>query len=342
MLNFPTVLIPLVGHHSLRSRLSDVIARGSLPATLLLHGPPGGGKERLALWIGERLLCAQATAAGEPCGECQHCQYVRRGVHPDLPWVFPVAKPKSWTDSKKVGDDDVKEVYASAIEDRLDGKPPGVWSPVSQSESLFIGVIKSIVRRAILRPAFAARKVIVVGDAHRLISQEGREESSNAFLKLLEEPPPNTTIVLATSNPASLLATIQSRVSRIHVPELPGADRAALDAMGVPTHSDAQANKAAAALLDAARDGAAARYRVAMGIGAAGARGDFSDTLGALSALLHARARDAAERGDTTSADGAARAVAIVEKTKRLAHRNLNPQLLAATLLDEIQPLVAE
>jgi len=79
-------IVPLFGHAQLRERLLDSARRGALPASLLLHGERGVGKQRLALWLGQALLC---TGAGAPCGECQHCRYVQELCHPDLHRFFP-------------------------------------------------------------------------------------------------------------------------------------------------------------------------------------------------------------------------------------------------------------
>ena len=50
-------LISLYGHSSLRKRLARSAGSGRLPSSLLLHGPAGIGKQRLALWLAQLLLC---------------------------------------------------------------------------------------------------------------------------------------------------------------------------------------------------------------------------------------------------------------------------------------------
>jgi DNA polymerase-3 subunit delta' len=107
-------LLPLVGHDALRERLGGQIARGALPASLLFQGAPGVGKQRLALWLGQRLLCESADA---PCGACQHCSYALRGVHPDLRWYFPRPRLK---DSSDVALEEVARDYAEEIAERID------------------------------------------------------------------------------------------------------------------------------------------------------------------------------------------------------------------------------
>ena len=49
-------------------------------------------------------------------------------------------------------------------------------------------------------------KVAIIHEADRM-----RKEAANAFLKTLEEPPPDTYLLLLTTRPYSLLATIRSR-----------------------------------------------------------------------------------------------------------------------------------
>jgi DNA polymerase III subunit delta' len=55
-------IAPLFGHQALRERLLASIARDTLPASLLLVGPRGVGKQRLALWLGQALLCQGGRA----------------------------------------------------------------------------------------------------------------------------------------------------------------------------------------------------------------------------------------------------------------------------------------
>ena len=93
-------IIPLYGHDELRARLLPRIVAGTLPQSLLLHGPAGVGKQRLALWMAQALLC---TSDAPPCGKCRECRYALDLTHPDLTWVFPRPRPKG-------GDDDPDDI----------------------------------------------------------------------------------------------------------------------------------------------------------------------------------------------------------------------------------------
>jgi DNA polymerase III subunit delta' len=364
--------VPLVGHARLRARLIAAVERGSLPASLLLHGPRGVGKQRLALWLAQYLMCSRrghptaeedaGQAAG--CGTCEGCRYAADLRHPDLRWVFPRPRPKD-------ADADPAEVmrqYADAIAERVQAGL--LYAPALGTEGIFVATVRALVHNAMLTPALAARKVLVVGDAERMVPQEGADMAANAFLKLLEEPLADTQLILTSSEPGALLPTIRSRVVAVRVAPVSDEDvgrwvgeprvRAALDAADVPGGDADRVRRAggapgmllasggsgpataARALVDAARTSdAAAGYRVALQQGAAGARGGFTDMLDALGGLLGDRARVAVERGDERAARAAAVAVTAVEGAKARAEGNVSPQLVTAGLVRALRDAAA-
>jgi DNA polymerase-3 subunit delta' len=354
-------LIPLYGHTALRARLRDAVHRNSLPSSLLIHGPRGIGKQRLALWLGQLLLCEKSGSREAPCGACKSCRYALELGHPDLHWFFPRPRLKDAESSlEEIGKD-----YVTALEERLAAK--GLYSPPSGLEGLFIRTVHLIVQRAGITPALGSRKVFVVGDADRMVVQEGTEWAANAFLKLLEEPLPDTTIILTSSEPASLLPTIRSRVVALRAAPLPDAEvKAFLDDPAVRALKDsslpktveerlrvvagapgallsaAQANEAlslANVMIRAAGVGAAERYRLGLAFGASRARGYFSEVLDALTTVLHDRVRERADAGDGDGAQRAARAITVVEEAKLRASGNVSPQLIGSAILREFAEL---
>lgn len=350
-------LVPLFGHEQLQERLRRAAAAGRLPASLLLHGPAGTGKQRLALWLAQTLLCERPEA---PCGACQSCRYSTELTHPDLHWIFPRPRLRDADASM----DEARQDYGEAVAERV--QRGGLYQRPSGAEGIFVASVRMIVHRAGISPAMGRRKVFVVGDAERMVPQEGADMAANAFLKLLEEPPADTTIVLTSSEPGALLPTIRSRVVAVCVPALPAeavqaflrhpivqeglsgdalppdeTARMAL-AAGAPGALIGGAERAAAVeqarrLLEVAdrRDRAAA-LKLAFQQGVSRARGRFSDVLDALVMLQHARARDAVARADPLGAQRAVRAVEAIERAKELAAGNVSPNLVTARLLSHL------
>jgi len=355
-------LVPLFGHDRLRQQFVAAQARGALPASMLLHGPRGVGKQRLALWLGQALLCTGDPP--RPCGRCTQCRYSLELRHPDLQWVFPRPRLKDSDPSLE----DVRDDYAEAIAERLSRH--GLYPPPSGSDGIFVATVRAVVRAAALSPALASRKVFVIGDAERMVSQEGSDQAANAFLKLLEEPPADTTLILTSSEPGALLPTIRSRVISIRVAPVTerevrafasdplvsaqlrtdkvslGVDELVETAVGAPGRLLASSILRDAALqakriLDAATSkDPSLSYRVALTQRSSGARGSFSDSLNALEVLLHHRAREATRTGNAADAAGAAKALELVERAKEQATGNVNPQLLTVGLIRDMAALI--
>jgi DNA polymerase-3 subunit delta' len=355
-------LLPLHGHAALRARFDDAIRRDALPGSLLLQGPAGVGKQRIALWLGQRLLCDGPEP--RPCGSCQHCRYALAGTHPDLHWYFPRPRLKDGDASPSKIEDDFRE----AIGDRLKS---GAYPPPPPEDGIFVSTIRAIVHSAAMAPALAARKVYILGEAERMVLRDGAEEAAGAFLKLLEEPPARATIVLTSSEPGALIPTIRSRLVAVRVAPLGSADasavlaepamRDAIAAAGGPAKPAEQlrvAGGAPGALLSGAEwgdalvrarrmlDAASHRDRreqakTSLLQGSTRARGAFSTSLDALTSLLHERVRAATERGSPRVASATACALDCVEQAKERATGNVNPQLITSELLRQLEGYLA-
>lgn len=352
-------IVPLYGHAELRTIVQGSIARGSLPSSLLLYGPAGVGKQRLALWIAQLLLCEKGAG---PCESCRPCRYVRDVTHPDLHWFFPRPRLKDSNASPA----EIREDLRDAIAERV--SRGGLYPAPAGTEGIFVASIRAIGQTASMAPAMGKRKVFIVGDAERMVPREGSEDAAGAFLKILEEPPADTTIILTSSEVGALIPTIRSRVSGIRVPPVadvevrafladsqvssalkqedvpPSVDERVVLAAGAPGKlfggsAQAEAYGQARKLLAAASGTRRAeRIRLAMAQGTSKARGGYADSLDALSRLLHDRLRSAVQRGDESSALRITHAITEVERTKEQTTGNANPQLLTAVMLMNIAP----
>jgi DNA polymerase III subunit delta' len=342
-------LRPLYGHEALRRRLAGAIASGRLPQALLLEGPLGVGKQRLALWLAQTVLCEGARTEGEPCGACQPCKLVLSLSHPDVHWIVPIEVARKGADAGKqvdLAEEALADEMAARREQPLYHPPLGLASHGIASARL-------LSRQLRLTPAMARHKVFVVGDAERLVAQRANPEAANALLKALEEPPADTVLVLTSSEPEALLPTILSRVVRVRVARLPDsvvtqfaqhelgitAQRAleqrvtsAEGSIGRLLAEDTErgAGPAVEAVLSAARGTPADRYALALRQPPFQARGAFTALLDELLERLRGEARAGRETRAVVAA------MARVLDARELAQGNVNPQLLAAVLVEDL------
>jgi len=348
-------LPPLTGHEGVKTRLAGAHASGRLPQALLLTGPRGVGKQRLALWLAQLIHCEAPTGGPrqEPCGECRPCHLVLSLQHPDVHWFVPLELSKrggAGGGSSTGGGDADKQVdlVADALAEEMAARrEQPLYAPVAGLASHPIAAVRLLLRRLALTPAMGKRKVFIVGDAERLIPQLGTEVAANALLKALEEPPADSVIIVTAADPNALLPTILSRVVLVRVARI--ADSAvtafAQQTLGIKSKDElAQRVMVADGCIgklfatDRPRSGqpdVAARFTEAPLLYALGqvpfqARGGFTDMLDSLAERLRAEAK---RGGDT---EKLVEAISLVMDARDMAQGNVNPQLLAAVLAEAL------
>ncbi len=170
----------IMGHDDVVERLRLALARERLASTFLFVGPPGIGKRAVAEKLAQALLCQEVPARElAPCGTCAACLQVVAHTHPDLTIIDKPADKSFIPLSMFVGDD------AHRMRE-------GLCHDIS------------------LKPFMGGRKVAIIDDADYL-----NEESANCLLKTLEEPPPNSVLILIGTSADKQLPTIRSRAQTI-------------------------------------------------------------------------------------------------------------------------------
>jgi hypothetical protein len=182
-----------------------------------------------------------------------------------------------------------------------------------------IGQIRALQAALRLRVAEGERRVAVIADAEWL-----NQEAQNALLRLLEEPPPGTLLVLVARTSAGLLATVRSRCQRVVFPPAAPARDDEPGRRQLFERFDGLGRASLPSLLDWAEE-----YR--------GVRADVQE---AVERLLEAgsdwvRARVAAklrQPGAETSAELRAHGV-LTSCRQSLVQRNANPQMVVERAL---------
>jgi len=132
-------------------------------------------------------------------------------IHPDVHVLFPYPKD---VDEREVGER--LAMLAQNPYTAIDfTRRPSLSdvSVVSNKQSLYsVERVHSDLHRVLsYRPVEGRYKIAIVTEAERL-----RTEAASSFLKLLEEPGPQTVFILTTWRPDVLLPTILSRCQRVH------------------------------------------------------------------------------------------------------------------------------
>ncbi|WP_461832490.1 DNA polymerase III subunit [Aquifex sp.] len=175
--------------------LENLLKLGRIPGGLLFYGKEGSGKTYTAFEFTKGVLCLKGEVWG--CNECPSCKHIN-----NLKDKFF----KGETENLKVYEEkDGKKQFVYLM-----GEHPDFIIVIPHGNYIKIDQIRKAKEFAYIRPALSRRKVILIDDAHTMTNQ-----SSNALLKVLEEPPADTTFILTTSRKAAILPTILSRTFQV-------------------------------------------------------------------------------------------------------------------------------
>lgn len=173
----------IVGQEKAVRMLLGILRRQKVASSYLFCGEAGVGKKTVAIDFAKAVNCLSPRSPGpefpadgpvDACDECESCEKINAGVHPDFLVVSP--------------------------EERL----------------IRIEEIRMVDEALSYKPFEGRKKTVIVDDAETM-----NISAANAFLKTLEEPPEDSVIILISSKPDLLPATIRSRCSRINFSPLP-------------------------------------------------------------------------------------------------------------------------
>jgi DNA polymerase III subunit gamma/tau len=190
--------------------------------------------------------------------------------------------------------------------------------------------IRELRERVGFAPAAGRWKVYILDEAHMLT-----KEAWNAFLKTLEEPPPNTAFVLATTEPQKVMATIVDRCQRFDF-QRPSLEQIAEVVRRVAVAESIQIEDGAVALISRSATGS---FRDALGtLDQLVAFGGDSVTTDEVVEVLGAA--DAELLFDTTDALATGNAKAALESVERLSRSGRDPGHFARDLIAHLRQLL--
>ena len=193
-------------------RLLRVKSNRRVGSAYLFTGPRGCGKEWGAIEFAKLLNCESQDVA--PCNQCPSCTKFTSLQHPNMKLIVPLPGGNKSNQRSDPLDSLKKEDFEYLTEAiKIKATEPFYKIQVPSARRITINSIRELRRSIYLKSLSNGRKVVIIFDAHLL--SEGMGESANALLKILEEPPPNTSLILVTDKKSALLPTVISRCQPI-------------------------------------------------------------------------------------------------------------------------------
>ena len=201
----------IVGQEELKKQLTETARKGTVAHAQLFCGQPGAGAFPLALAYARYLNCTDRSET-DACGKCKSCLQYNELAHPDLHFVFPIVANKEG--KKTVCDDylaewcDFLKTYAYFDLNRwLDRIEAG-----NKQALIYAEESDRILRKVSLKIYEAEYRILLIWMPERM-----NIACANKLLKIIEEPPKNTVILMVSDTPEQILGTILSRTQRLNV-----------------------------------------------------------------------------------------------------------------------------
>lgn len=176
--------------------LRQMAGSGRIPHAMLLHENDGGGAFPVLLDFLDEVY--------------GHNPRVRKLIHPDIHFVFPVAGP----------DKPVSDRFIGAWRELLLENPcfyeNELYAAIgidSKQSLISVYEARNILEKLSLSAVEGGYRTVVV-----YLPEKMNPQAANALLKMVEEPPENTLFLLVTHQPERVLTTIFSRCLFLRIP----------------------------------------------------------------------------------------------------------------------------
>ena len=207
----------IIGQRTVIEQLKRSVDENRLAHALLITGPRGNGKLAIAIALANYLLCHKGGS--DSCGECPTCAKLKKYIHSDLHFVFPVKNKKSG--EKPVSDDYITEWRELLSKGAYFGYDD--WLAKldidNQQPMIYERESNEILHKLSMQSREGGWKVVIMW-----LPEKMKEEGSNKLLKIIEEPPKDTLFLLVSEEPDKIIPTILSRTQRVEVPRIAVAD----------------------------------------------------------------------------------------------------------------------
>ncbi len=193
-------------------KLYSIYNSGRIGTAYCFSGPSGSGKQGMALAFAALINCEFSEKF--PDCECLSCRRFNSLQHEHLHMIVPL--PTLSQNSKDTLDKKSIDIFIKELDKKRNNLFHKIRIP--KSTRIILQSIRNLRKSLYLRSALKGRKIAVIFESELLCTGSG--ESANALLKILEEPPQSTTLILVTDFKDKLFPTIISRCQHIQFPPL--------------------------------------------------------------------------------------------------------------------------
>ncbi len=210
----------IIGQEKVKSILSNIYSSGKISHAYLFYGNKGTGKDAAAIEFAMLLNCDEPVNGNEACEKCKSCIEINSLYSSLFKFIIALPSGKNESDEgtnplEKLEKEDF-ENYIKEIDAKSADKYYNICLP--KANDIRISSIRQIKKDIYMTGRTGKKKIFIISNCHMMNMQ-----SANSLLKILEEPPGDSILILTTSEINSLLPTIVGRCQIIKFKDLTSA-----------------------------------------------------------------------------------------------------------------------
>jgi len=207
----------IAGQKEICNNLIQSVNNSRVSHAYLFTGPEGNGKLAIAIAFSQYINCIN-RGEHDSCGVCPSCSKYQKLIHPDLHFVFPMVGIPLANNKKAEICDDLLPHWRECLNENP-YISQNIWYNKIGVENkqgiISVQESKQIVKKLSLKSFESEFKTLIIW-----LPEKMNQASANKLLKILEEPPQKTLIVLVAEEPDKIIPTILSRTQIVKIPRI--------------------------------------------------------------------------------------------------------------------------
>lgn len=202
----------IIGQSKVIENLKSIYKNNKLAHAFIFYGNDGVGKDAVAIEFAKLLNCQNIINGDEACGVCESCKKITSFSSEYFHFICALPAGKSDTlESDPLDKLTAVDFDAYLVQLSIKAEDPYYHIDLPNANNIRINSIRNLINKIYLSGGRNYKKVFLISEADKM-----KQEASNALLKILEEPPKNSVIILTTSKINTLPPTIIGRCQKIY------------------------------------------------------------------------------------------------------------------------------
>jgi DNA polymerase III subunit delta' len=202
----------IIGQERVIKILKNIYASNKISHAYIFHGKEGIGKDAVAIEFAKLINCENKINEIEACDNCISCKQINSLNSTTFKFITALPAGRKETSENDNPVNTLKEDDYNIFLEEIEKKSKDNYYKINipNANDIKISSVRQIKKEIYLTGIKGKKKIFLISNCDLM-----NQQSSNAFLKILEEPPGDSLIILTTSRLNALLATITGRCQKI-------------------------------------------------------------------------------------------------------------------------------